>query len=236
MSNRKKKYPKPNPGKKLVVKVGGVKYARYPIRTHIVSRQEKLEDVVDQYAGRFINQGDILVISERIVAVVQGRSFLIKEIKPSPLATFLSKHVSKHPGGIGLKSPWTMELAIQEVGWPRIFLAAAVSAVTKPFGIRGVFYHLAGHDVATIDGPCDYTLPPGNKSAKLGPKNPDQVAKKIAARFGVETVIIDANDYGTKVLGASKGVEAKKIEKVFLDNPLGQADEQTPIAIVREVN
>jgi hypothetical protein len=49
------------------------------------------------------------------------------------------------PGyGIGLGTPQTMQLAIDEVGAPRILFAAAASAVTKPFGIHGVFYRLAG--------------------------------------------------------------------------------------------
>ena len=47
--------------------------------------------------------------------------------------------------------------------------------------------------------------------------------------------IIDANDLGRRVLGASEGVDRRSIERLFSDNPLGQGAEQTPIAIVRRL-
>jgi hypothetical protein len=49
---------------------------------------------------------------------------------------------------------WEMlQLAIDEVGAPRILLAAAVSGITKPFGVPGLFYRIAGPQAAAIDGP-----------------------------------------------------------------------------------
>ena len=57
----------------------------------------------------------------------------------------LSRFVLKLPTGVGLSSPWTMQLAIQEAGLPRILLAAVVSAVGKVIGKRGWFYQVAGH-------------------------------------------------------------------------------------------
>jgi F420-0:gamma-glutamyl ligase-like protein len=226
---------KPNPGKDLIIEVGGLKYARYPIKTKLVTEDDDVVEVVKESVPDLLKPNDLIVISERIVATTQGRSFLIDDIKPSWLARFLVNFVHQHPGGLGLKSPWTMQLAINEVGVPRILLAAAVAALTKLLGIRGMFYRVAGHNVAAIDGPCDYTLPPGNQSAKLGPKNPQKAAQQISDAVGVGVAIIDANDYGQKNLGASQGVDPKFVEKVFADNPLGQADEQTPIAIVRKV-
>jgi hypothetical protein len=225
--------PKPNPGKNLTIEVSGQKYARYPIKTKLVTENDSIVDVVKQGVGDLLQDGDLLVISERIVAITQGRSFLLDDIKPSWLAKFLVRFVYQHPGGIGLKSPWTMQLAISEVGVPRIILAAIIAALTKPLGIRGMFYRVAGHNVNAIDGPCDYTLPPGNQSAKLGPKSPEKVAQEISDVLKVGVATIDANDYGQKTLGASKGVDPKFVEKVFADNPLGQTDEQTPIALVR---
>lgn len=127
-----------------------------------------------------------------------------------------------------------MQLAIQEAGLSRIIFAGLVAALTKPWGIKGLFYRLVGHDINAIDGPCDYTLPPGNKSAKLGPKNPMSVAQDLAHQFATEVVIIDANDYGVRTLGYSLGVNRKLVEKIFSDNPLGQAKEQTPLAIIRK--
>lgn len=223
-----------NPGKKAVVTVGGDSYVRYPIRTHLISVRDRLEDVIKKYARPHLQEGDFLAVSERIVAIMQGRSFLIADINPSWWALTLQRFVSRHPGGIGLKSPYTMELAIQEVGLARILCAAFISCLTRPFGIRGLFYYVAGSHINAIDGPCVYTLPPGDKSAKLGPKNPQSTAEHISTIINAPAVIIDANDYGVRVIGYSSGIDKKKVEKIFRDNPLGQAREQTPLAIVRK--
>lgn len=230
------KLPNPNPGKNLEIEIDGRRFARYPIRTRLVTKDDDIVEVIGNAVADFVQPDDLLIISERIVAITQGRSFPLDDIKPSRLAKFLVRFVHQHPGGIGLKSPWTMQLAIDEAGVPRILLAALVASVTKLLGLRGMFYRVAGHDVNAIDGPCDYTLPPGNRSAKLGPKDPQKVAQKIADVLKVGVAIIDANDYGQNTLGVSRGVDPKFVEKVFRDNPLGQADEQTPLAIVRRLD
>jgi F420-0:gamma-glutamyl ligase-like protein len=224
----------PNPGKNLEISYQNSVYLRYPIKTNIVSKNDNYLDVIKKYAGNYLEKDDLLVISERIIAIMQGRSFLLSEIHPSKIATILSKFVSRHPGGIGLRSPWTMELAIQEAGIVRIAFAGIVSALTRPLGIKGLFYHLVGNDINAIDGPCDYTLPPGNNSAKLGPKDPMGVARTISKEFDVRVAIVDANDYGVRVMGVSDGVDKKMVSAIFKDNPLGQTNETTPMAIVRK--
>jgi hypothetical protein len=52
---------------------------------------------------------------------------------------------------------------------------------------------------------------------------------------GIPVAVIDANDAGCNVLGLSGGLERRFIERLFADNPLGQAGEQTPICVVRRV-
>jgi hypothetical protein len=131
--------------------------------------------------------------------------------------------------------PETMQLAIEEVGLPRILLAAAASLATRPLGRRGTFYRVAGPRVAALDGPTPYTIPPSNTHAKRAPANPARVARQLAARFGCAVAIVDANDIGVVVLGASDGVDAALVRNLFRDNPLGQKSEQTPFALVRRV-
>lgn len=224
----------PNEGKELIIDVDGLNYARLPIKTHTIGERDDILKIVEKYVAPHKKQDDIIFLSERIVAIMQGRAFPIKEIKPSWLANFLVKFVHKSPYGIGLGSPWTMELAIREAGVLRILFAAFLSGITKPFGIRGLFYIVAGKSVAAIDGPCHYTLPPYNEYAKLGPKNPDQVARQLKEKFKCDFVIIDANDLGVSVLGKSRNdITDDFCKKVFRDNPLGQSTQQTPIAIVR---
>ena len=110
-----------------------------------------------------------------------------------------------------------------------------VSAVTKPLGTHGLFYRIAGPQAAAIDGPTSYTIPPYNQAATLGPSDPHGAARAIAARIGRAVAVIDANDAGCNVLGMSPGVDRRFVSRLFADNPLGQAREQTPICVVREV-
>jgi hypothetical protein len=170
-----------------------------------------------------------------MVAITQGRSYPISEIRPGRLARFLERHVTRPRYGIGLGSAETMELAIREVGAPRILLAAAASALTRPFGVHGVFYRVAGPQAKAIDGPTAYTIPPYNQAATLGPSDPDGAARAIAAAVEAPVAIIDANDAGCAVLGSSPGVDRRFVERLFADNPLGQAREQTPICLIRAV-
>ncbi len=138
-----------------------------------------------------------------------------------------------------------MQLAISELGLPRILFASLISLLTKPFGIKGLFYKIAGPEAASIDGPTEYSLYPSNVSAKLGPKDPEKVAREIHESIKNKVlsikyfkdnfqgvVIIDANDLGQKVLGNSTNLNNNLIEKIFSDNPMGQANEQTPLILV----
>ncbi len=224
----------PNEGKNLTIETEYGKFDRYPVKTHVVMEGDNLIEMCDKYLKDYIKEGDHIFISEKIVAISQGRAFPIDEIKPSKTAKFLCKFVYKTPYGIGLGSPWTMELAIREIGRPKIFFAAACSAVTKLFGVRGVFYKICGTKARAIDGPCDCTLPPYNKYAKLAPKDPDKVAKTLSEHTGVGVVIIDANDLGVEVLGrSSKKIDIDFCKQAFGDNPLDQSRQQTPMCIVR---
>ncbi|MSR85340.1 F420-0--gamma-glutamyl ligase [Candidatus Uhrbacteria bacterium] len=227
----------PNEGKQLTIDVAGQSYERLPIKTHVITDKDHMNEIVERYAKLYVQSGDMLFISERVVAITQGRAFPIKDIKPSWLANLLVKFVHKSPYGIGLGSPWTMELAIREAGALRMLLAAAASAVTKPFGMRGVFYKVVGNNINAIDGPCSYTLPPYNEYAKLGPAKPMQVARELADMVGCPVVIIDANDLGAVVLGkSSKEIDDEWCKRIFRDNPLGQTKEQTPLCLVRRMS
>lgn len=227
---------KPNKDKKLIIEVEGRKFARYPVKTHTIKKNDDIFEVIRKYAGDYLQKNDLIFISERIVAISQGRAYPIADIKPSKLAKFLVKFVHKSPYGIGLGSPWTMELAIREAGAPKIIFAAIISVITKPFGAKGLFYKIVGNNINAIDGPCSYTLPPYNKYAKLGPKDPDQVAKSLKEKLGYEVVIVDANDLGVAILGkSSREIDTEWCKAVFRDNPLGQSTERTPICIVRKI-
>ena len=227
---------KANEGKNLAIEINGEKWLRIPIHTHVVMRDDDIfSDVVDKYTKDIRQAGDIVFCSEKIIAITQGRSYPISEIKPSALAKFLVKFVYKSPHGIGLGSPYTMQLALEDVGIPRILLGCVAAALTKPFSVRGVFYKVCGKKAYAIDGPCDYTLPPYNKYAKKAPLKPNKVAREMKNKLGNEFIVLDANDLNVDILGkSSKNLDDKFLKALFKDNPLGQSSQQTPIAIVRK--
>lgn len=257
------------------VTVKGKIYERVLIPTHVFQKGEDYVKSIGTYVSELKAKSEKLkagrwfvVVTEKVVATAQNRSYFIWDIHPGIFAKVLSRLVSRVPYGIGLGSPWTMQLAIQEVGLMRILLATVVSAVTRPFGVRGMFYHVAGRAAAGIDGPTEYSLYPANVSAKLLPKDSQGVCKKIDEQIGrllrhsipphfalssyegakrndmhpnpytlnpnpyLGSVIIDANDIGRNILGNSTGLDDKIIAEIFKDNPMGQSDEQTPLAVV----
>lgn len=228
---------KPNEGKKDVIEVDGTSYLRLPIGTHLITEQDNICDVAEQYGKPLLQQGDILFISEKCVACTQKRAIPLEDIHPRKLAVMLSRHVTKTPHGIGLGMPETMECALRECGVLRILFAAAVSVIGKKlFRKKGWFYAVAGYKARSIDGPCHNTIPPYNHYVVLGPLKPDQVARDIQARIGFQTLIVDINDLEGQILGVSdRSLSRSLYARVLKDNPLGQDDQQTPMGIIRRV-
>ena len=259
---------KANEGKKLQIEVNGKTYLRYPIKTELFEKGDEYAEKITKEIAKWLNgyiprnnitiqqnnnQKWFVIISEKIVAISQGRSYFIWDIRPTFMATLLSNYVTRTPAGIGLGSPWTMQIAINEVGLPRILLATVISVLGKLAGIKGLFYMLAGESVRSIDGPTEYSLYPSNVSAKLGPKDPQKAATKIHKAIDkwlngyiannknnsamkqfsnfLGVAIIDANDIGRNVLGNTTDLSNKQIEEIMRDNPMGQASEQTPVII-----
>lgn len=225
-----------NEGKALEVEIDGARYRRIPIRTRVVMPGDDLDDVIREYALEYAATGDTLFVTEKIVAITQGRSFAVEDIEPRTLARFLSRYVTRTPYGIGLGMPETMEMALRECGTPRILFAAAVSAVTKAFGRSGDFYRIAGDRARAIDGPTSGTIPPYNSAVVLGPERPRDVAHHLKGLLpeGVEVAIVDINDLGGNILGSTLSkAEEKTLLAVLRDNPLGQGHQSTPLGIVR---
>lgn len=225
-----------NPEKNETITVDGVEYRRLCIKTHVITDQDNIVEVADKYASSLVQEGDILFITEKAVACTQKRAIPIDQIHPRPLARFLSRFVLRTPYGIGLAMPETMEMALRECGTIRILFAAAISAVGKLFGIRGWFYNIAGYKARSIDGPCDFTLPPYNHYVVLGPDKPDEAAADISKKVGVPVAITDINDLEGQILGTSdRSMDRELLCKILKDNPLGQCSEQTPMGIIRRV-
>ncbi|MDO8600923.1 MAG: coenzyme F420-0:L-glutamate ligase [bacterium] len=228
----------PNPEKKLEIKVDEKTYLRIPVKTPLILPESDYPTIYQKAltdAGVILQNNDIIFAGEKAIAIAEGRAWHKKDIRVTPLARFLVRFVTKSKRGVGISSPETFQLAINEAGAPRIILAALIGGVFKLLRIRGVFYLLAGRQVAMIDGAADYVIPPYNEYCSLGPKDPDASARRIAKKLGVPVTLVDANDYGIQVIGKSdNAINTKFIKKVIRDNPLGQTNEQTPFGVIRK--
>lgn len=218
--------------RKPLITVNGQTYRRIPIRTHRITEADNIAEVCDRYSREVRQPGDIVFVSEKVCAVTQGRAIPVSRIRVGLLARLLWRCVRKVPYGIGLRSPYSMQCAIDECGGLRILAAAVIGGATRALGRRGDFYRIAGMQAATIDAAGTSPLQPD--CVILGPKEPDALAAEISAATGLPAAIVDVNDIGGSwVLGSSGIEEPKLIEDILRDNPLGQKDEQTPFGLIR---
>jgi hypothetical protein len=231
----------PNPGKKLEIEVNGVTYLRLPIKTRLITmRDTDILPIADEYLRPHLKEGDLIFVSEKALTITQGRVVDMSDIKPTPFARFLARNVGNYYGtsdfhGFGHGTDLAMQLFVEEAGYPRILFAVAVSAVTRPLGIRGLFYRICGLRAKSIDCPMSFLILEYAHSAKLAPNDPNGAARKIRELLGHEVVILDANYRGAFSLGKSTHKLSERfIGELFRDNPLGQSDEMTPFCIVRK--
>jgi len=217
-----------------LVEACGRRVRRIPVKTHVLLETDPLVETVRRYALPAAQPGDIVTIAESPVAVMQGRAVPISRIKPGFWASVLWRFVKKVPYGIGLRSPWSMQCAIDEVGAPRIIRAAIAGAWGKLRGRSGDFYRVAGKQAAMIDAAHTSGVKEFYESVIKGPKDPDGTARMLSKELGFPVAIVDANDiFGCAVVGAPDGLEVELVQEAMRDNPAGQGDELTPIIILR---
>ncbi|MHB1044195.1 MAG: coenzyme F420-0:L-glutamate ligase [Eubacteriales bacterium] len=202
---------------------------RISIKTHVVTENDNIVDVVKKYAGPVAAPGDIIAVAESVVAISQGRAIRPETVKAGYLAHFLCRF----PGKDGsLAAPESFQVAIEQTGAFRILLGVAAAGIGRIVGRRGDFYRVAGRHLAQID---DYagSMWPYDRHIVLGPKEPEKVAEAIKQSTGAEAAIVDVNDIGkVDILAATGGVEKDALAGYLKDNPHGNDDEQTPIVVL----
>jgi hypothetical protein len=223
------------------IDVDGTRYDRLLVKTRLITLADKdLLPIIEEYAGPHLKRGDMLFVSEKALTITQGKVMDMGEINPSWLAYLFARNVSNFYGtndfhGFGHGTPLAMQLLIEEAGYPRALFAAVVSALTRPLGIRGAFYYLCGKQAKSVDLPMSFLILEYAHSAKLAPDSPNGNARRIKAKLGCQTVILDSNYRGAFSLGKStRSISESFIGKLFRDNPMGQSDEMTPFCIVRK--
>lgn len=219
------------------IEAGGEKYQRLAIQTHFVERGESYIELVKKYVLPLWQEGDILSTSEKIIGMCQNNVVEMKDVKLGWWAKHLSKFASRSAAGIGMDEPYKLQLAINLAGLPRILFACVCHVFGKLLGKKGVFYKVAGHDIAGIDGFYSHSSFDVYKTmAILNPREPDKVCAEINAETGVVAYLVDANDLEREILGRPpvKPVSDEVFLEMIRDNPAGQSDELTPLIIIRK--
>jgi hypothetical protein len=127
-----------------------------------------------------------------------------------------------------------LQSLVDVVGPTRVFLAFFGGAIARVFGYRGGFYQLAGEQARLIDDVTG-TLPPYDQFIILGPDNPQAVVDKIKQETGISAAIVDVNDLkAVKILAATSDVSPDFLQEALRNNPAGNANEQTPVVLIRQ--
>ncbi|MFP4498990.1 MAG: coenzyme F420-0:L-glutamate ligase [Vulcanimicrobiota bacterium] len=201
-----------------------------PIRTPLLGPNNSLEEIFEKYARTHIKEGDIFAICESALAIMEGRVYYVEDIKPG----FLALHINKlFKMDSSLSSPYSLQKAIEEVGALKIITSVIMGGLGRLIGRRGDFYAFAGRAVATIDD-CTGTLPPFDKYVVMGPRHPQKTADEFKEKYGIDLAVVDVNDLGkVDVLGLSDSNLKQKVIEALKPNPQGNADQQTPVAVIR---
>ncbi len=203
-----------------------------PVRTHILTPRDDLTEVVRNYVLPILTPDSVVAISESAVAVVQRRYVNPDDVRPCLAARVVARFVERTGS---LSSPFALQAVMNEEGAWRVtgaFVAGILARLC--FRRKGDFYRLAGPQAALVDDVTG-TLPPFDKYIVMGPARPREVVERIGRALGAEVAIVDVNDLGgVAILAATHRVDRKALTEALRPNPAGNADEQTPIVVVRE--
>jgi len=221
-------YPDPAviPNKRVVEGVAEV----YPIRTHLLTHIDDPVEVIKRYVLPHAQPGDIVTLGETPVALMQGRFYHPSQIEPGWVAKRVCYFFMPTSS---LATACGMQTLVNNVGPVRVLFAIVVGTIAKLLGKPGVFYQLAGEQARLIDDVTG-TLPPYDQFIVLGPGDPENVVNTLQKETGLGAAIVDVNDLkAVKILAATSGLSTALIEQALRSNPAGNADEQTPLVLIR---
>ena len=160
-----------------------------------------------------------------------------------PLTDIWAKKLAPFAGinetGVGMHEPYKLQLVIDICGLPRVLFAAVVSAITRPFGVHGLFYKICGKGVAGIDGfYFRSSFDRYKELALINPPNPVELCNQLEKDTGIPVVLMDANDIDQNQLGKCDDfpLTDEEIQDAMADNPSGQGDELTPLILIRPLS
>lgn len=205
-----------------------------PIKTHLLTPLDNPIQVVKRYVVPHAQPGDVVTIGESPIAIMQGRFVHPSMVQPGWAAKRLC-HLFLPTSS--LATACGMQSLIDMVGPVRVLWAFGIGAIAKALFRRpGVFYQLAGEQARLVDDVTG-TLPPYDQFIVFGPEDSQRVVNEIQAATGLGAAIVDVNDLGAvKVLAATADVALPLLKTALAKNPAGNADEQTPVVLIRPGN
>ena len=214
----------------------GRRYDRFAIQTHFVEVGEKQADLVRRYVLPLAQPGDVLSFGAKVMAMCTGNVKTREEVKPVFWAKRLWRFAGINSTGVGMHEPYKLQLVIDMCGLPRVLFAAFVSAITRPFGVHGLFYKICGKGVGGIDGfYFRSSFDRYKEMALINPPNPVELCNQLEKETGIPVVLMDANDIEQNQLGKCDDfpLTDDEIQDAMADNPSGQGDELTPLILIR---
>lgn len=214
------------------IHVDGRDYERIVVCTEWVDAGDDLATLLVRHLGPVLRPGDMVAVSEKVVVVATGRAVPVADVHVGRLARAVAARVRPVGDSRGLSIPEKVQMLIDRRGRLAVLAAVAASAVTRPLGIRGAFYVVAGPLARGIDGLrppyLDVLLPP------LTAAEADDEAAALRRALGHPVAIVDINDRGGSVRAVTPGhLPARLLARVLADNPLGQRGQATPVVVVR---
>ena len=201
-----------------------------PIKTHILGSLDDPIVILKSYIPKNCLPTDILTIGESPLAIMQGRYIDYRNVNSSLISRLICKGF--HPTS-SLATASGMQILINISGPTRVIISWLIGGIFKFFGVRGIFYRLAGEQARLIDD-ITGTTPPYDKSIVLGPKDTQTFCIKAAKKLNINIAVVDVNDLGrVKILSTNNENNAEKIKRALTSNPAGNANQQTPLVLIR---
>ena len=205
----------------------------FPVKTSMLGAFDEPIETVINYCKNLVKEDDILVIGESPLAIMQGRYENYLNIQYDIFAKFLCYFF--HPTS-SLATASGMQILINKIGFTRIIISLIFGFFFKFIGIKGIFYRLTNPESSLIDD-ISGTMMPYDKSIVLGPINPKLFCEEVSKALNIVVAVADVNDLGgVKILASSNKSIIKSLKIALKKNPAGNADEKTPIVIVRRKN
>ena len=218
--------------RKLIKMKRNNNYELIAIKTNLFGIFEEPIKTVTSYCKDIVKGGDILVIGETPLAIMQGRYINPLNVSYTPFAKFLCYFF--HPTS-SLATACGMQLLINKIGVTRIIFSLVIGLIFKSLGIKGLFYILSGKESSLIDDISGTTFP-YDKSIVMGPIETKIFCKDLSMILGIDIAVADVNDLGkVKILATSNNSTLKILEENLKTNPAGNGDQKTPIVIIRKI-